>query len=492
MADIEHICLMIDGTELSGVCLLDAQSGSAGDVRKWNFTAAQPDSKSTEEGVEKVADGQEPEADAGKEGNSLSKAFSAAASELKISSGAVLVLPSDILISRVISVPVADTDSISSMVRLQMEKLAPVSGDELEVAWEIVSADESSTRVFAVALPVSKLDYYANAISSSGIMLARIDSSILSQWELFKSSDISAGLLPQADGDVRAYLFQLPSGIFDFVIADSSGLIFARSLNRPATSDELVREVYLSLLDYAGENGEKIPSGLAYISNTEPDGAAVSALAGVAGTDVTWVDANKIGPYILGAVLRDNGDERIDIIPPAWRELEHEAETRGKFIRGIIAALAVWVVLFAAFIVVPKYYQKKIDAVEANIKRITPAYNAVSDIRTKVRIIGSYEDRSHSALEALRLICSEMPDGMTFSLLKYDKGFDDGKQKKLGGIKLSGDAPPGESVMQFKDALDKSGLFSQVTINSQQLDGKRQRERFELDARFSDSDGGAQ
>lgn len=486
MADIDHICLLIDGAELTGIRLQGDRPGSAGDVRRWKFCVASPERQKAAEGVE---DGTEPVVDgSGTEEKTLSEAFAEAASELRIDSGAVLVLPSDILISRIVSVPVADTESISSMVRLQMEKLAPVSGDDLEVAWEIVSADESSTRVFAVALPVSKLNFFAEEISASGIMLARIDSSILSQWELFKTSKLSFGLLPESEGEVRSYLFRQPSGNTDFLIADASGLVFARSLGNPSSVEEFSREVYLSLLDYAGENGEKIPSGLTLISDSAPDSEMTAALSGVTGVDVGWFDSKDLGPYILGSVLRDNGNDRIDLIPPAWRELEHEAETREKFIRGIITALAVWVVLLAAFIAVPMYFDKKITAVNANITRITPAYNVVSDIRTKVRIIGSYEDRSHSALEALRLICMEMPEGMTFSLLKYDKGFNDGKQKKTGGVKISGDAPPGESVMQFKDSLDKSGLFSQVTINNQLLDGKRQRMKFELDARFSDDE----
>lgn len=501
MADIEHICLLIDGDELSGVRLPGGRAGSESDVRRWRFATGDApsstespliegpavDAASSPDSAEQETISKEPAGTGGLK--SLAEAFRSAASELKIAEGAVLVLPSDILISRVISVPVSDTESIDSMVRLKMEKLSPVSGEELEVAWEIVSADETSTRVFAVAMPISKLDTIAEAISPSGIMLARIDSSVLSQWELFRRSPLSAECIPAVEGEVRAFLFRQPSGCVDFLLADSSGPLFARSFSAPDDAGEFVREVYLSLLDYASESGAVTPSSLTYISRSAPDAEVQAKLTEVLETSVNWFDSSRLGPYILGAVMRDNGENRLDIIPPSWRELERQAESRGKFTRAIVAALAVWVLLFAAYLVVPRYFDRKIAAVNASIARVTPAYNAVFDIRSKVRIISSYEDRSKSAIDILRLLCTEMPEGMTFSLLRYEKGFNDGKQKKTGGLKISGEAPPpGESVMLFKDALDKTALFSQVTINNQILDGKRQRTRFEIDARFREEE----
>ena len=125
------------------------------------------------------------------------------------------------------------------------------------------------------------------------------------------------------------------------------------------------------------------------------------------------------------------------------------------------------------------------------IATVQPAYRAVADTRTKVRLIRSYQDRSHSLLDVLRAVCAEMPEGIVFSSISYEKGGEttgNNKSRSVGGVKIVGDADRSSTVLAFKDVLDGSGLFAPAKLNGPILDGKRQRYRFDIDSRFADGE----
>ena len=115
-----------------------------------------------------------------------------------------------------------------------------------------------------------------------------------------------------------------------------------------------------------------------------------------------------------------------------------------------------------------------------------PQFSEVAELRTRVRLIQSYEDRTLSVLEMLRRLCSEMPDGMTLATFAYEKT-DDGTtsgRRGPGGIRATGDAADADSILRLKNALDEAGPFQPARIKGPTMDGQRRRFKFELDWRF--------
>ncbi len=518
MAEIEQVGLLIDGDTLYGVA---ARGGVPAKVQSWRFSlgaAAPEDVQSSESQVQssEVAlpessthpaneplngptdqrsngpTGQQLNGPTDQRSNgptdqrTLAEAFAEARKSLRADDGCVLALPPDELVARVISLPPVEPDAIDSMVRLQMEKFAPVSGDALEVASEVVGATEDSTRVFAVAMPMSKLDALAESLAAADVRVSRIDSSLLCEWRMFQECPSK----PEIAG-CHAVLFALPSGRFDLVMADASGPVFARSLGVHESAESLVREIVLSALNLGEDFAGLAPEHLVYVADTPPKPEFAERVDQALGIGVEWFDAASVGPYVEGVVRRELEDGHLDIVPVAWRDVEKQSAMRGRLMTVLAAVLLVWIAAAAGLYLAPKFMQRRMDALDNAISAVQPAYRAVADTRTKVRLIRSYQDRSHSLLDVLRAICAEMPDGIVFSSISYDKGGEaqlNSKTRAVGGVKIVGDADRSATVLAFKDVLDGSGLFAPAKLSGPILDGKRQRYKFDIDSRFAEEE----
>ncbi len=503
MAEVEQVGLLIDGDTLYGVAV---SSGVPAKVQSWRFssgTAApgevesqksevespEPSNESANEPTtERTEDETVQRSNGSTVQRSLAETLASAREALHADNGCVLALPPDELVAKVISLPAVEPEAIGAMVRLQMEKFAPVSGDALEVASEVVGATEDSTRVFAVAMPMAKLDALAENLATADVRVSRIDSSLLCEWRMY--GDCASK--PEIEG-CHAVLFVLSSGRCDLVIADAAGPVFARSLGVQQSSESLVRELVLSVLNLGEDFSGLAPDRLVYVADNPPAEDLPERVERALGIGVEWLNAADVGPYVEGVIRRDSGEGHIDIVPPAWRDVEKQSLARGRFMTGVAAALVVWALLAAALFLVPRFMQRRLDALDSAIAAVQPAYRTVSDTRTKVRLIRSYQDRSHSLLDVLRTICAEMPEGITFSSISYEKGGEtpaNSKTRVAGGVKIVGDADSSTSVLAFKDVLDASGLFAPAKLNGPTLDVKRQRYRFEIDSRFIDEEGG--
>lgn len=479
MADYTGNALLIDGDTLHGVSCTSQHDVFSEDAQfsfaLWKFSAAPAAPTSGEDGQE---DG------AAAPGPSRADALAAAVKELDIKDGAPLALPPDILVSRVVTLPATDSESISQMVRLEMEKFAPVSDSSLEVDYETITATEDSTRIFAVAVPVATLDAIAADLETAGLAVTRIDSSMLCEWHSLSALEAR---LEDSQRTPLAAVFALPSGRFDFIAADDRGPVFARSLGTPASPRELSREVTLSLLDLAAERRDFAPGRFLLVA---PDGLAqdfAGAVADAAGMEVTRLPEAELQPYVRSALERDEQEGCIDIVPSAWREDEMASQRRRKFIAGAIAAVAVWAVLFAVLLAIPRAVKRQTAAIRDEIKAVMPRYTEVANLRSRVRLIQSYDDRSRSAIEVLRQLCGAMPEGMIFSSFSYDNTDDGSRGRNVpGGVKVNGDAPDQPGILQFKNAVDEIGLFSPAKIKGPMLDGQRSRYKFELDWRFAE------
>ncbi len=499
MAEIEQVGLLIDGDTLYGVA---ASSGVPAKVQSWRFSSEADAARASateevqsselkaqsfdEPATERTDASTFPPSNPSTLQPSLAEALASARESLHADNGCVLALPPDELVAKVISLPAVEPEAIGAMVRLQMEKFAPVSGDALEVASEVVGATEDSTRVFAVAMPMAKLDRLAENLAAADVRVSRIDSSLLCEWRMY--CDCAAK--PET-AVCQAILFVLPSGRFDLVIADASGPVFARSLGAQSSSENLVREIVLSVLNLGEDFAGLAPERLVYVADTPPTDDLRERVGQSLGIDVDWLDAAAVGPYVEGVIRRDSGEGHIDIVPPAWRDVEKQSIARGRFMTGIAVALLIWVMLAAALLLIPRIMQRRLDALDATIEAVQPAYRTVSDTRAKVRLIRSYQDRSHSLLDVLRTICAEMPEGLVFSSISYEKGGEttsNSKSRVAGGVKIVGDADRSATVLAFKDVLDASGLFAPAKLNGPILDAKRQRYRFEIDSRFTDEE----
>lgn len=411
----------------------------------------------------------------------LTDSFKNAVEVMAIKEGLPLALPPDILVTRILTLPATDPESLTSMVRLAMEKFAPVSDSDLEVDYEVVGATENTTRVFAVCVPNTTLNKIAEDLEASGLLITRLDSSLLCEWHSY------AMRKPIDAGASRAILFSTASGRLDLIIADSTGPLFARTLGNGLSQSDITREVILSLMDFSSENGVVQPEVFDIVINDNSSSAVlISAIEGATGIIANVIPEADLFPYVGSALLREGNDGCIDIVPNTWREEEEESISRQKFKTGIIAAIAIWVIIAASFYIIPWLQARQTTALENNLKAITPAYRQVNELRSRVRLISTYEDRSFSFIDNFKNICNGMVDGITLTSLSYDKGSEALANNKPspGGFKMSGTSEASSQVNEFVNALNAMGTFQPAKLTGPNLDSGRNRYKFEIDIRF--------
>ena len=413
--------------------------------------------------------------------SSLTASFKSALEALAIKDGVPLALPPDILVTRVLTLPATDSESLSSMVRLAMEKFAPVSDNDLEVDYEVVSATESSTRVFAVCVPNSTLDKIASDLEAAGLLITRLDSSLLCEWHSY------ARLERISPESVKAVIFATASGRLDLIIADETGPLFARTLGNKLTQADLTREIILTLMDFSSENNATQIDAIDLVINKEASSSMLeTAIQNATGISPAIIPESDLFPFVASTLLREEEDGCIDIVPNAWREEEELSISRQKFKTGIIAAIAIWVIIAASFYIIPWLQTRKTASLDKNIKALTPAYRQVNELRSRVRLITTYEDRSFSFIDTFKTICEEMTPGITLTSLSYDKGSEalvNGKPSP-GGFKLSGTSEASSQVNEFVDGLNAMGIFQPPKLTGPNLVSGSAHYKFEIDIKF--------
>ena len=105
----------------------------------------------------------------------------------------------------------------------------------------------------------------------------------------------------------------------------------------------------------------------------------------------------------------------------------------------------------------------------------------VRRLRTKLREVETYADRSRSALETLRVVSEALPDGIEFSSMVYRKG---------ASVSLRGEAQETAEIYELQQNLEASGMFTDVKSDGITMKGGGSGEYvFGLTLSFTD-DGG--
>ncbi len=466
MSDTERIALLVENGALHGVRLVRGRGGFAlAASRSWPLTPP-PASDSGEE-----AEGAPRQA----EEAALTAALRAARADWKIDSGCSLALPASSLMFKVLILPPADAGSRDAMVRLQMEKIAPYAGEDLTVSYEVLAESPEGVQVFAVAIARPALAELEGVLAAAGVRLTRLDAALLGWWHQLQTLEPFGPGLSQGR---RLVLFaQGPS--WDCLLIDAGTPLLARALGQPRGPLDLAREVALSLMNAELESAPAPLDALWVVAPERPADDWMEAVAEVAGRTPEFIDRKRLDQPALGTARRDLRPESLDLVPAAWREQERQHVARRRFLAGAILALLVWLLLAGALLLAPWYMRGRGRELAAAIQAREAPYRQVADVRTRVRLIRSYMDRSQSLLEVLRELCTEMPPGLDLSSLSY---------RRDDGVKLLGDAAQPAMVYDFKDALDASAIFTFTRLSGPTLDAARRRHRFEIDAYFEERD----
>ena len=396
--------------------------------------------------------------------------------ELRDADKVVLGVPTSSLMVKLLKFPVAAGEDLSDAISLQMDKLSPLSADELTYGYEIIAESNDEITVLAAALPNSYFEALEGPLKACGVKSLRIDAALLGWWHAIRAHEE----LQDAAG--RCILLVRVADEWDLMILDNGVPIFIRGLGVIETAEDLVREVMLSMLHAEAEHASLPLNKVVMASaHTLPgSSASLQDLTGMAVRQISLPDENIDALGIAWRTVDAQMAVALDLTPAAWKQQAASAVTQRRFLFGLGAAVAVWVISAAVLWGGPVVLEKLVKWREQQIQKIASDYKQVANAMERVKLIRNYMDRSNSVLESMRTVVISQPEGVDLTSLTYRRG---------ESIKVSGEALDPSNVYAFKDGIENNPPFGICTLGAVSYDGVRRKHRFELEARFGKAGG---
>jgi hypothetical protein len=368
------------------------------------------------------------------------------------SSEAVLALPVDRLLLKVVSVPPDRRDDSSAYAAEVLRALSPFPDDALAVSCETVDASDGRLVVLAGALPEASADDIAQALDEAKINVRRVDARILGSLR---------AVLPRIlrDGDAaRRLLLAREDASVVLIVLDGGAL---RAVRAVPEASALPREVMLSLLEAEDLAGARALEETVVFGDLPAEG--LETFAPVRRIDV-FPDATD------GLAARAAEEGAFDLLPALWRDVLEEARFKAKAVRWLALAGGVWLFAMAVLFGVPVTYGFLTDRVKALSREPQRQYRAVVEMRDKTRLVQKYSDHSHGALEILKAVSDRLPEAVTLNSWNF---------RRDDKVSFRGESEDATSVYKLKDELVALDVFADVRLTGPSA-GKGGRQTFDI------------
>ncbi len=389
---------------------------------------------------------------------------------------AVLGLPSSRLLVKILRLPVAVREDLQSAVALQMAKYAPFSGDDMTVSSEVLAETEQDLTVFAAALPHAAVAALDPWLQASRLRINRVDALMLGWWR--QAQQAVAPAVPA----VRRIFLACVADEWDLLVADGSRPVLARGLGTVSDPQAFALELTLSLLSAEAEAAAVPLHEVIFFTGEPPDALIREAIRQALAVPVRHVRPQQEDADVYGLAVRDAEEApTFNLLPDLWRARNAAGANKKQFWTAAIGLAALWLVLAGALFGTPAVVKQRVAGVKQALAANEEPFQAVQNVRTRAELIESYQDRSLSLLEVMRVVAELMPSGVDLTSLTY---------RREEGVRMAGEALQPELVYQFKDAIENTGPFGACTLAGISLSGDRRKHRFEMQAALKTAEGG--
>ncbi len=369
-----------------------------------------------------------------------------------------VALPMDSMLMRTALLPSTDADELRGMADLQVDKFSPFPVETMAIGTEALDGSDTSTLVAMATIKREIVDACGRIFQDAGAPADVLDVAALAWWWGMSAR----GLVP-AHG-VQVFLRDADSGLDVVVANDGKPLIF-RSLSQPPADSEDPEE-------WAGECAEEIGYALTaletewgvamtptlHVAHVTADAPAWGeALRREAGLESVFYHGVDKWPTVSEGVARRLAEPAeplaMDLAPEEWRRADQARAMRQRLFQAATVFMAVWLLVVGGFWTLLNVQRGRLAKLEAQVEAAEEPAEAVRVLRSKMLELTQYADRSHSALECLRVVAEVLPRGTDLTSFIYRKG---------NTLTLRGDAEVADTVYGFIQALEQTNVFPEV------------------------------
>ena len=392
-----------------------------------------------------------------------------------------LVLPLSMALAKGFGFPLADREELEEDASAAIEKMSPFPDEALAVGAEVVGETDREVYLVAAALPEASSAEVGEALEMAKVRVTRTDLAVLG---------LLRGMWPEVVKDsssMRMVLFE-HSGGWEIVVMEGGAPRFLRGLGA-VDAAELSREATLSLIEC------DLPRPLdevVVVSADPPAEEFAAALAAFAPVRHVVLADPFVG--VEGCAWRSTEGSSLDVTPEAWREALRASRFRRKLVAFLTASIGLWVLAIGVLVGVPFAYDRMTEHQKDLCKRHAKQYREVKALKARVQLVRKYSDHTRGALEILKAVSDNMPEGIVLSSFQFKRDEKD-ESGAAATIRISGDSDDPNQVYKFKNALvdappaddADAKLFQSVKLKG--LSQSRGRHRFDMDVSFGMEEG---
>lgn len=382
-----------------------------------------------------------------------------------------LGLPSNQVLLRVVELPTLDPVEIESMIQLQLDKFSPYPTERMVVSYETLKVADGSCRILIAAVQKEIIEALGALFNQTALVLRRIDVEALSWWRLLQDRRV-------APGDGRHLVLRLDaSGGLLIAVQDGVPLAFktmnpSAGLSPEEYAAEIAQEMEALVLTLDLEQGVAPIISVDFWHRDLDPLLLTTRLQEAFGPRLQVHGLDPLPPLSEGLARRMwaprflkfplrpvAGQAVLDLIPVTWRATAGLAAMKQRMVVATIVGFGLWALATLAFL--GGFYGQKhrLKALETRLADLQKPAEAVRLLQRQARSFKQYLDCTYSALECLREVSQALPPEVTLTTFQYKNG---------KTITLRGEALTVNPIYDFKQALDKSGLFKRADMGSTQ------------------------
>ena len=371
-----------------------------------------------------------------------------------------VALPTGSVLLRVALLPSTDAAELRGMAELQTDKFSPFPVETMALGAEVLDASETSALVAMAAVRREVVDMAGLPFQETGMPPDVVDVAALGWWWGLKQ----AGVVPAHGSQI---FLRATGDSLDMAVArDGMPLLFRALPAPPAEGDAAARA------EWAGECAEEASYSLTALE-TEWGGAGMLTLHVFHSADlpIEWAEGLRVAlglealfthgleklPTLSEGVARrltaPAGLLAMDLAPEAWREADAKRRLHRKWLQTATIFLGVWLLALGGFWTLLNMQRGRMASLQAEVEALEKPALEVRRLRAKVREFSQYADRTHSALECLRVVSEALPAGAELTSFVYRKG---------STLSLRGEADAPDKVYAFIQALERTERFPEV------------------------------
>ena len=371
---------------------------------------------------------------------------------------AVLALPLSRLLVKMVRVPAESAGDAAAYCAGELQAMSPYPDEALTVSCETVRETVEGIVVLAAALPEGSADDIADALDEAKLNVTRVDALALGRLrELWTA-------LSDGRTDVRRLVLLGGAECVSVFVLDDDMPCAVRAVS---PGSDMRRELMLSLLEAEDFGGARPVAEVVVAGNVDAEEGVLAAFGPVRriGMDETSV---------AGVAERSEDPACLNALPQSWREVLEETRFKTKLRKFLVVAGGMWALVMAILFGVPMTYGFMTTHQRNLSKEHARRYTEVKEMREKVRLVQKYSDHSLGALEVLKVVSDNLPEGIELNSWNFRRG---------ESAKFSGESDDASGVYTLKDRLLETKAFADVVLTGPSA-GRGGKQRFDIDCRF--------